>query len=100
MQPFWLCRQPILAAQIAVSTVTGWGKTEVPHAENRGYKEGCVLAQKTKVEASVPASLTAAVVDVIPRAARTGNVGDGKIFVHDLRDVVKSRTGEHGASAI
>lgn len=85
---------------ITVSEVMGWGKAKAAHATNRVDKEGCVLAQKTKVEAVVPASLVPVVVDAIAQAARTGNVGDGKIFVHDLRDVMKIRTGERGESAI
>ncbi len=85
---------------ITVSDVMGWGKAKAVNAANPVQKGGCVLAQKTKVEALVPDSLAPAVVDAIAGAAHTGNVGDGKIFVLDLRDVLKIRTGERGESAV
>ena len=85
---------------ITVSEVTGWGKGKAAQAADRVERRGCVLARKTKVEAVVPDSLASVVMAAIARSARTGNVGDGKVFVHDLRDVMKIRTGEHGESAI
>lgn len=48
----------------------------------------------------MPNALVDRIVDLIAKAARSGNVGDGKIFVHDVADVVKIRTGEHGETAI
>lgn len=84
---------------ITVSDVMGWGKGKAAQATNRVERGGCVMAHKTKIEVIVPASLAPTVVDAIARAARTGNVGDGKVFVHDVRDVVKIRTGERGESA-
>ena len=85
---------------ITVSDVMGWGKGKATQVSNRIERGSCVLGRKTKVEAVVPASLTAIVADAIADAARTGNVGDRKVFVHDLRDVVKIRTGERGESVL
>jgi nitrogen regulatory protein P-II 2 len=55
---------------------------------------------KTKIEIAVEDSLVEQVIEAIPNAARTGKVGDGKIFVLDLEQVLRIRTGERGASAI
>ncbi len=84
---------------ITASDVMGRGKGKAGQATHRVERRGCVLARKTKVEVVVPASIASAVVDSIARAARTGNIGEGKVFVHELLDVVKIRTGEHGEPA-
>jgi nitrogen regulatory protein P-II 2 len=55
---------------------------------------------KVKLEAAVTAERVAAVMEAIERAARTGKIGDGKIFVSDLEQVVRIRTGEAGAEAL
>jgi nitrogen regulatory protein PII len=55
---------------------------------------------KTKIEIAVEDSLVEQVIEAIINAARTGKVGDGKIFVLDLEQVLRIRTGERGASAI
>ena len=54
----------------------------------------------TKIECVVDDEKATAVVDTIARAAHTGNPGDGKIFVYEVRDAVNIRTGEHGEKAI
>ena len=61
---------------------------------------GKTFAKKTKVEIVVSDALAVTVVERIAEAARTGSVGDGKIFVYGLSEVVKIRTGERGESAI
>ncbi|WP_313004988.1 P-II family nitrogen regulator, partial [Brevundimonas sp.] len=55
---------------------------------------------KIKIEVVVADDLAPAVVDAIQTAARTGKIGDGKIFVSSLEDVIRIRTGETGAQAI
>jgi nitrogen regulatory protein P-II 1 len=55
---------------------------------------------KVKVEVVTSDERAAKVVDIIAEAARTGAIGDGKIFVLPLEDVVRIRTGEHGEGAI
>ena len=87
---------------LTVSQVMGWGQGRAANVADTVQVAGCgcTFARKTKVEVVVPSHLADAVVDAITSAAHTGNVGDGKIFVHDLTDVVKIRTGEHGESAI
>jgi nitrogen regulatory protein PII len=55
---------------------------------------------KTKIEIAVDNALADQVVDAIVKSAQTGKVGDGKIFVFDLTQVVRIRTGERDASAV
>lgn len=85
---------------LTISQVMGWGRAQAANAADTVEEAGSTFARKTKVEIAVPAALVDQVVNVIVAAARTGNVGDGKIFVHDLVEVVKIRTGERGETAI
>jgi nitrogen regulatory protein PII len=55
---------------------------------------------KVKIEIVIPDERLEAAVDAIQRAARTGRIGDGKIFVLDVAEVIRIRTGETGADAI
>lgn len=106
IQPFMLDKVCDALRQIpdlpgmTVSQVIGWGKARAAQAKDTVQEAGCTFARKTKIEIVVPSALADQVVDAIVKAAHTGNVGDGKIFVHDLADVVKIRTGEHGEAAI
>ena len=53
-----------------------------------------------KIEVAVPAELADAVVEAIATTARTGKIGDGKIFVQDVQQVIRIRTGETGPEAV
>ncbi len=55
---------------------------------------------KVKIEVALPASLTAQAVETIQSTAKSGKIGDGKIFVLDLKEVLRIRTGESGADAL
>ena len=55
---------------------------------------------KTKIEVAVESSKVDEVVETINRIARTGNIGDGKVFIYDLDDAVRIRTGETGENAL
>lgn len=85
---------------ITVSDVIGWGKTRAVDASETAAESGSSFAKKTKLEIVVPEGMAATVVETIAASARTGNVGDGKIFTYQVSDVVKIRTGERGESAI
>ena len=85
---------------ITVSEVMGWGKAKGVGSADTVVNAGCVFARKTKIEIVVPAAIADEVATVLADAARTGNVGDGKIFITELSDVVKIRTGERGAGGI
>ena len=81
-----------------VSDVRGFGRGGVQKSRSRGAELEHV--HKTQLEIVVPDELAEKVVEVISRAAHTGNAGDGKIFVLPVLDVVQIRTGGHGTAAI
>jgi nitrogen regulatory protein P-II 1 len=62
----------------------------------RSHKEQGSLLKKLKVEVAVNEEFVKPAVDAITAGARTGNIGDGKIFVLDLKDCIRIRTGEIG----
>jgi nitrogen regulatory protein P-II 1 len=85
---------------VTISQVMGWGKSRALDTDKPVHEAGHAFAPKSKLEIVVPSAMADRVVEIILQAARTGNPGDGKVFVYDLADVVKIRTGEHGESAI
>ena len=85
---------------VTISTVRGWGRTRAAGAEDTSEVAGHQVAEKTKVEIVLPASKTPQVLAAITDAARTGRPGDGKVFVYEVRQVIRIRTGEQGAYAI
>ena len=80
--------------------VRGFGKGRAAGAPEPIVDDLIEYVAKAKLEIVVPDELVETVVDVIQKNAHTGNPGDGKIFIYDVRDVVKIRTGEHGEGAI
>ena len=85
---------------VTVTEVKGFGRQRGHTEIYRGAEYAVEFVPKTKVEIAVPDALLDQVVEAIIQAARTGKVGDGKIFVVDLEQVVRIRTGEHDESAI
>ena len=85
---------------LTVSNVIGWGKSRALKANDSVEVGEFRFAKKIKIELVVPDSRYETILTTIARAARTGNPGDGKIFVYDVQEVVKIRTGERGESAI
>ncbi len=85
---------------MTVSEVRGFGRQK-GHAElYRGAEYTVDFVPKVKLEVVVGEDLAAKVVDAVSEAARTGKIGDGKIFVYPLKDIVRIRTGERGPQAI
>jgi nitrogen regulatory protein P-II 2 len=85
---------------VTVTEVRGFGRQRGHTEIYRGAEYTVEFVPKTKVEIAVDDALAEQVIEAITTAARTGKVGDGKIFVFDLEQVVRIRTGEHDASAI
>ena len=85
---------------LTVSEVRGFGRQKGHKEIYRGAEYEIGFVPKVKVEVAVPASLSERAVDAIRNAARTGNIGDGKIFVLALEQAVRVRTGETGESAL
>ncbi len=83
-----------------VSTVLGCGRQKGVSEVYRGVKEAGNLLKKVRLEIAVNNDFLAPTVEAISTAARTGKVGDGKIFVLDLAECVRIRTGETGCTAI
>ena len=85
---------------MTVSEVKGFGRQKGHTELYRGAEYVVDFLPKVKVEIIVRDELVAQVVEAIQRAAKTGRLGDGKIFVMPIDDVVRIRTGERGGDAI
>ncbi|MDE1923511.1 MAG: P-II family nitrogen regulator [Gammaproteobacteria bacterium] len=85
---------------VTVTEVRGFGRQRGHTEIYRGAEYVVEFVPKTKLEIAVADSLADQVIEAITKAAQTGKVGDGKIFVFDLAQVVRIRTGERDASAI
>src|SRR5947207_11393345 len=85
---------------MTVSEVRGFGRQKGHKEMYRGAEYTVDFLPKVKIEVVVADGQLQTVLDTIMQAARTGSVGDGKIFVTALADVVRIRTGETGESAV
>ncbi len=85
---------------ITVTEVKGFGRQKGHTELYRGAEYVVDFLPKVKVEAAVPDELAERVIEAIEATARTGKIGDGKIFVTDLEQIVRIRTGETGSAAV
>ncbi len=85
---------------MTVTEVRGFGRQKGHTEMYRGTEYTVDLVPKIKLEVVVSEDAAQGVIDTIVQAARTGQVGDGKIFVHDLAQTVRIRTGEVNGEAI
>jgi nitrogen regulatory protein P-II 2 len=85
---------------ITVGEVKGFGRQKGHTELYRGAEYVIDFLPKIKLEIAIPDELTERVVETITQAARTGKIGDGKIFVTPLERVVRIRTGEEDADAL
>ncbi|HLY12638.1 MAG TPA: P-II family nitrogen regulator [Planctomycetota bacterium] len=85
---------------MTVSEVRGFGRQKGHKEQYRGAEYTVDLVPKVRVEVVVADSAVDAVVQAISRATRTGEIGDGKIFVFPLESAVRIRTGEKGEAAV
>ena len=85
---------------ITVSEVKGFGRQKGHTELYRGAEYVVDFLPKIKLEVIVPDDLVTQVVETVEKSARTGRSGDGKIFVTNVEEVVRIRTGERGADAI
>ena len=85
---------------ITVTEVKGFGRQKGHTELYRGAEYVVDFLPKVKLEIAISNELLDQVVEAIETAARTGKIGDGKIFVYDLEQVVRIRTGETGADAV
>jgi nitrogen regulatory protein PII len=85
---------------MTVYEVKGFGRQKGHTELYRGAEYVVDYIPKVKIEVAVDDDITDRVIDTIVEAARTGKIGDGKIFVTNLENVVRIRTGESGSSAL
>jgi len=85
---------------ITVTEVKGFGRQKGHTELYRGAEYVVDFLPKIKVEAAIKDEVLDQVIEAIEKCANTGKIGDGKIFVFDLQQVVRIRTGETGSNAI
>ncbi|HET7762228.1 MAG TPA: P-II family nitrogen regulator [Phycicoccus sp.] len=85
---------------MTISEAQGYGRQRGHSEVYRGAEYTVDFVPKTRLEVVVDDLDASSVVDVIVKAAQTGRIGDGKVWVVPVEDVVRVRTGEHGVEAI
>jgi nitrogen regulatory protein P-II 1 len=85
---------------ITVSEVRGHGRQKGHTEVYRGHEYKIDLLPKVKLEMVIADALLSPVTDTLMNSARTGKIGDGKIFVTSIDDVIRIRNGDHGEAAI
>jgi nitrogen regulatory protein P-II 2 len=85
---------------ITVTEVKGFGRQRGHTELYRGAEYVVDFLPKAKIELAVDDDIAEQVIEAIANAARTGKIGDGKIFVTDLEQAIRIRTGETGAAAV
>ena len=105
IKPFKLddVREALAAAGIQGLTVTevkGYGRQKGHKEIYRGAEYAINFVPKVKLEVAVDNGVADSIVDTIAKTAKTGQIGDGKIFVHNIDHVLRIRTGEMDAAAL
>lgn len=88
------------ASGMTVTEVRGYGRQKGKTEVYRGQEYEVKLLPKVRLEIAVPSDIVQPVIEAICRAANTGKIGDGKVFVLDLQSALRIRTGEQDAAAI
>jgi nitrogen regulatory protein P-II 1 len=88
------------ASGMTVTEVKGFGRQKGHKELYRGAEYVVDFLPKLKIEVVVAEEIVARVIDAIERSARTGKVGDGKLFVYEVAEAVRLRTGERGDLAL
>lgn len=85
---------------LTVTEVKGFGRQKGHTELYRGAEYVVDFLPKVKIEAAVPDDMLEQCLEAVQKSARTGKIGDGKIFVFDIEQVIRIRTGETGESAV
>ena len=85
---------------LMISNIMGYGKQKGYVQIYRGTENHVNLLPKVKVETVVPTETAELIVARAVKEINTGNIGDGKIFIYDVEDVIRIRTGERGEDAL
>ena len=105
IKPFKLdeVKDELIASGVQGMTITevkGFGRQKGHTETYRGTEYQIDFVPKVKIECAVADAMEETVIEIIARSARTGSIGDGKIFVSELSRVVRIRTGESGDGAV
>jgi nitrogen regulatory protein P-II 1 len=105
IKPFKLDEVKLALAEIGVAGLTvievkGYGRQKGHNEVYRGAEYVVDFLPKVKLEVVVPDELVAKTVETIERAAKTGRIGDGKLFVGGVDEAIRVRTGERGENAV
>jgi len=85
---------------MTATEVKGYGRQRGHSELYRGAEYAVSFVPKIKIEVAVPSELAERTIEAITAAAKTGQIGDGKIFVFDMENAIRIRTGETDAAAI
>ena len=85
---------------LTVSEVVGCGRQKGYTVQYRGTRANISLLHKIKVESVVPDDIADSAVEALVGAARTGEIGDGRVFVYDVEQSIRIRTGESGEDSV
>jgi nitrogen regulatory protein P-II 1 len=85
---------------LTVSEVVGCGRQKGYTEQYRGVRANISLLPKIKVESVVPSDVADSAVEAIVAAARTGAIGDGRVFVYEVEQSIRIRTGEDGEDSV
>ncbi len=85
---------------MTVIEVKGFGRQKGHTESYRGTEYAIDFLPKSKIEIVIPDELVAAATETIERAAKTGKIGDGKIFLSQIEEIIRIRTGERGKDAM
>jgi len=100
IKPFKLDEVKLALAGLTVMEVKGYGRQKGHNEVYRGAEYVVDFLPKVKLEIVVPDALVARAVEVIERTAKTGRIGDGKLFVAAVEEAIRVRTGERGEDAL
>jgi nitrogen regulatory protein P-II 1 len=92
--------QEVGVSGITVTEAKGFGRQKGHTELYRGAEYVVDFLPKVKIEIVLPTEMVEAAVEAIQKSARTGRIGDGKIFVFDVAEAIRIRTGETGVDAI
>jgi nitrogen regulatory protein P-II 1 len=85
---------------MTVSEVKGFGRQKGHTESYRGTEYAIDFLPKSKIEIIIPDELVTPVIETIEKTAKTGKIGDGKIFLSQVEEIIRIRTGERGMDAI
>jgi len=89
-----------LGFSLTATEVKGFGRQKGHTELYRGIEYSVDFVPKTKIEVAVDESKVEEIIETINNVARTGKIGDGKVFVYELGDAIRIRTGESGITAL